>query len=67
VAKPYRKILWVVVFGLLLAVAEYGLAIQSARPDRGSVEVELGEEADHASRESGIDARNSPESLGHVK
>ena len=66
-ARPYRKILWVVVFGLLLAVAEYGLAIQSVRPDRGSVEVEFGEAIDHAGRETRTDGRDSNESLGYVK
>ncbi len=55
---PHRKVFWIVVFGLLLAMAEYGLAIQSARPHHRSVEAEFRGEPDHAS---------SNESLGYVE
>jgi hypothetical protein len=60
VTAPHRKVFWIVVFVLLLAMAEYGLARQSARPHRSRVEAEFRGEPDRASRESN-------ESLGYVE
>jgi len=65
VATSYRKVVWIVVFGLLLAMAEYGLAVQSARPQRGSVEPDGSEGPDHESREHRMNSRDSNEALGY--
>ena len=62
---PHRAILWIVFFALLLAMAEYGLALQSARPHHSRVEVELDGEPDPAKRESRTNARDGNESLGY--
>ena len=64
-ARPSRKVFWIVVFGLLLAMAEYGLTIQSARPHLSRVEAEFSGEPDHASRESRPNGRDSNEFLGY--
>jgi hypothetical protein len=65
VAEPYRNVFWIVVFGLLFAMAEYGLAIQSASPHLSRIEAEFSGEPDHASRESRTNARDSNEFLGY--
>ena len=56
---------WLILFGLLLAMAEYGLAVQSARPQRGSVEPDGSEGPDHESREHPMNSRDSNEALGY--
>ena len=64
---PHRAILWIVFFALLLAMAEYGLAIQSARPHHSRIEVEFDGEPDPARRESRTSARDGNESLGYLQ
>ena len=63
----HRTVLWIVFLALLLAMAEYGLAIQSARPPRSKVEAEFNGKPDHATRESRPNDGDSNQSLGYLK
>jgi hypothetical protein len=59
VRASYRSnILWIIVFGVLLAVAEYSLAIQSARHEPNG-DPEFGAGSTAASSESGTDSGDS--------
>jgi hypothetical protein len=61
VTKSYRKVLWILVFALLLAITEYGLAFQqSGRPHRSLVEDEFRAGPDGARPPNGRDADKSP-------
>jgi hypothetical protein len=54
VRVSYRNILWIIVFGVFLAVAEYTLAIQSARLGLTS-DPEFGAKPNPAGSASGVD------------
>jgi hypothetical protein len=67
VANSYRKLLWILAFGLLLVVAEYGLAFQqSGRPHRSLVEQEFGQ-PDPASGERPASASQGSEPVGNME
>jgi hypothetical protein len=65
VATSYRKVLWILVFALLLAITEYGLAFQqSGHPHRSLVEEEFGGEPDLVSPERPAHGRGGIEPSG---
>jgi hypothetical protein len=68
VTKSYRKVLWILVFALLLAITEYGLAFQqSGRPHRSLVEDEFWAGPDHAKRQSPTNGRDTDKSAGPME
>jgi hypothetical protein len=68
VGKSYQKVLWILVFALLIAITEYGLAFQqSGRPHRSQVEEEFGTGPDHANRQRPTNGRDTIDSLGPLE